>query len=461
MDKEAVIFDPKVTLVSVVDGYRIFGGDVCNNPAEQLEPLDDENNPSEVTVFIGNTHRVNEDGEHCSAGGVWYGPDDARNSTVRVKKELASKEGGEAAAILFAIQNLPREVSPNFKIKSRRILRALTVDLEIYEDKGWTDVNDSTILRAIVAALRGRGSRCTFQEASEIDGQGMKEASDMADLGLDGGLPSLLGTDIPPSHDLKGMKLCTGTQKSFYKAIKAGKKKPERMKTTIMLDITRHAATDLSGRTPTDSQIWLSIRNQDITRTTRDFMWRCLHQAYKVGNYWRNIPTYEHFATCQHCQVDDTMEHILLECEAPGQQKLWDMAQELWEMKGYQWPEMSYGRIFACGLVDVRNASGKRDVGANWLFRILISETAHLIWKLRCTRVIDRGNDPSKYFTKTELQNKWLHCINSRLRSDALLTDTKKYGNRALKIRKVMDTWRGVVKDPKNLSDTSIRQSRV
>ncbi|KAJ7716486.1 hypothetical protein DFH07DRAFT_762425, partial [Mycena maculata] len=193
--------------------------------------------------------------------------------------------------------------------------------------------------------------------------------------------------------------------------------------------------------------------------STRDFMWRCLHQAYKIGGYWRNIPTYEHYAVCQHCNVDESMEHVLLECSAPGQEVLWRLAQKLWEMKGYQWPEMNLGRIFACSLADVKNEDGKSDQGANRFFRILISETAHQIWKSRCTRVIDRGNDPTRYATEAELHNKWLHCINSRLRTDALLTDTKKYGSRALNIRKVMNTWNGVLKDPENLPDIWVWQS--
>lgn len=166
------------------------------------------------------------------------------------------------------------------------------------------------------------------------------------------------------------MKLSKGSQRSFYRAIKATRLKPERTKTVVMVDMTRHVARDLSGCTPTDDEIWRSLCHPDITRTTRGFMWRCMHQGYKVGDHWRNIPTLEHFATCQHCQVDDTLEHILVECQAPGRQELWDLAQSLWELKGYVWPDMTHGRIFACGFADVENAAGKRDAGANRLFRI-------------------------------------------------------------------------------------------
>ncbi|KAJ7077992.1 hypothetical protein B0H15DRAFT_760568, partial [Mycena belliarum] len=305
-------------------------------------------------------------------------------------------------------------------------------------------VSDHVLLKAIAASLRGRGSRCTFQEAGSQHAMSMDNAAEIAALGMENDEQAILRTDIPAAYELKGAKLRTGTQRSFYKTMIVQRPRPERIKTTIMLDMTRHAAHELSGRTPTDDQIWLALRHRDITRTTRDFMWRCMHQAYKIGDYWRSIPTYENRAICQVCNVDETMEHILLERSAPGQESLWKLAQELWELKGHPWPDMSIGKVLACGMADFKSARGKSDAGANRLFRILISETMHQIWKERCLRVIERGNDPEKATSEAELlelHNKWLHCINARLKSDALLTDTKKYGSRALKLKTVLRTW--------------------
>ncbi|KAJ7740169.1 hypothetical protein B0H14DRAFT_3609685 [Mycena olivaceomarginata] len=250
------------------------------------------------------------------------------------------------------------------------------------------------------------------------------------------------------------MKLAKGSQRTFYRAIKARRRAPERMKTKIMLDITRHAAAILAGKTPKDSEIWQSLTTE-MSRGPQEL------SSYKIGEYWRNIPNYEHFAPCYYCRVDDSIEHTLVECEAPGQEQLWKLAQKLWEMKGYQWPEISLGRILACGFADIDDAKGKRDRGANRLYRIMISETAHLIWKLRCIRVIERGSDPTKYFTETEIHSRWLSCINSRLRSDFLLTDRKKFGTRALNFKEVLKTWKGVLKDTENLPDAKIAQSRV
>ncbi|KAJ7883248.1 hypothetical protein B0H13DRAFT_2538339 [Mycena leptocephala] len=310
------------------------------------------------------------------------------------------------------------------------------------------------ILKAIIAALRGRGTRCTFQKLVTENDPSMEMAQKLASTQSDEVAIGQFQTTTPTAYDLNGTKLSTGTQHLFYKAIKSKRRKPERMKTTVMLDRTRHAAKALSGQTPTDKEIWKSLNHKDISRTTSAYLWRGMHQAYKIGEHWRNIPTFEHWAECRHCEVDDSMEHILIECEAPGRETLWNLARELWEMTGHDWPEINLGSIFACGLAHFKTARGKPDRGADRLFRILISETAHLIWKLR-------GSDPTKYFSEREIHNRWLSCINQRLRLDLLLTDRHKFGNRASNFKLVLSTWKRVLMDAENLQDTQILQSRV
>ncbi|KAF8209876.1 hypothetical protein K438DRAFT_1488797, partial [Mycena galopus ATCC 62051] len=238
-------------------------------------------------------------------------------------------------AILYAVQRSPRRHILHFKIRSKRIVRALTTDLASHEDHDWLGIPDSTLLKASATALRGRGTRCTFQQVDDLLDHRVKEASDFKGESRinfyagDDAQPEIQ-TQIPGAHDLRGTKLSKSTQKSLYQAIKAQRKITERIKTKAMLDVTRHAARNLSGKTPTDNEIWRSIQNQDLSRTTRVFLWKCMHQAFKIGDRWRNIPTFEHWAICQHCQVDKTMEHILIDCEAPGRAKLWDLAKELW-----------------------------------------------------------------------------------------------------------------------------------
>ncbi|KAJ6586233.1 hypothetical protein B0H10DRAFT_1961825 [Mycena sp. CBHHK59/15] len=78
------------------------------------------------------------------------------------------------------------------------------------------------------------------------------------------------------------------------------------------------------------------------------------------------------------------------------------------------------------------------DKGTTCLFRIIVSESAHLIWKLRNERVIQEKNPASKQ----EIQNKWCKAINNRLAIDCMLTNEAKHG----KVLKDEDTlpaeWR-------------------
>ncbi|KAJ7792615.1 hypothetical protein B0H14DRAFT_2293719, partial [Mycena olivaceomarginata] len=89
---------------------------------------------------------------------------------------------------------------------------------------------------------------------------------------------------------------------------------------------------------------------KDITRTTRVFHWRTIYQAYKIGEYWRNKPAFEHYVECRHCRVDDSMEHSLVEYDASGRKQLWNLAKSLWDRKGHKWPEVSIRSILACSL---------------------------------------------------------------------------------------------------------------
>ncbi|KAJ7676404.1 hypothetical protein B0H14DRAFT_3101974 [Mycena olivaceomarginata] len=199
-----------------------------------------------------------------------------------------------------------------------------------------------------------------------------------------------------------------------------------------MLDLTRYAVRAQCNIVPTDGMIWRSIRNKDIYWNIHDFLWRCLHDSYKCGVYWRNIPGFEQFATCHFCGADENVEHILVDDLASI--LIWDLCTELWEMKHQKMPALSIGSILGSAL---------RMHEASRLFIILVTESAHLIWKLRC------------------IHNKWVTLINSRLRFDQLLTDTSCYGNCALNAKTILRTWDGVLMDKLNLPENWIWQSGV
>jgi ribonuclease HI len=233
------------------------------------------------------------------------------------------------------------------------------------------------------------------------------------------------------------------------------------MSTTIQLDKTRWAIKDLSGKLPTDACIWNAIRSKNITRTIREFLWKCLHNAYRLGKIWENIPGYEQRAICPICHIEESMEHILTECDATAPKIIWDLAEKLWKMQQSRWPQLKYGTILGCNMANFKHASGHINMGANRLYQIIISESAHLIWKLRCERRIQNEDNPEKYHTDTEIHNRWVATINNRLTMDQLMTDRKRYKKKALPQKIVIQTWKKVLADQENLLSNWIQQSGV
>ncbi|EIM88751.1 uncharacterized protein STEHIDRAFT_21159, partial [Stereum hirsutum FP-91666 SS1] len=235
-----------------------------------------------------------------------------------------------------------------------------------------------------------------------------------------------------------------------------------RIRTTTMLDIARWAVKTLTGHLPTDRKLWKTCHHKDFSKSFRSFLWRLFHGGYKCGVYWETIPNYELRGRCPVCDNEtESLEHILLECTAPGGEIVWNLARQLWEMTGHPWPALSFGTILGCGLSDFRNPDGVRLPGTNRLYRILISESAHLIWKMRCTRRIEHLDDPAKFPSEREIRNKWVYHMNRRLLIDRLTCDKKRYGRRATQPKTVLNTWSSVLLGKENLPDDWIRESGV
>src|ERR1700683_4661639 len=76
------------------------------------------------------------------------------------------------------------------------------------------------------------------------------------------------------------------------------------------------------------------------------------------------------------------MTHILTECNAPGQKEIWNLAKELWLTK------YNLSVITGCSLAKFPNGKGQHKLGAEHFYCILMTESAHLIWRIRCECII-------------------------------------------------------------------------
>ncbi|KAJ7506395.1 hypothetical protein B0H11DRAFT_1616740, partial [Mycena galericulata] len=121
-----------------------------------------------------------------------------------------------------------------------------------------------------------------------------------------------------------------GSQRLFTKIIQSLKSRPTRKSATYNLDRVRCCINETFGFEPTDGAIWTSMRSNNIHRLTRNFLWKSTHNTYHVGPFWDRIPNFEIFGTCSTCEAPESLEHILLECDAPGQQQVWRLTEIFW-----------------------------------------------------------------------------------------------------------------------------------
>ena len=156
------------------------------------------------------------------------------------------------------------------------------------------------------------------------------------------------------------------------------------------------------------------------------------------------------------------MQHILIDCrESKIRRVVWNLASELWRKREPSWPEISFGSILGANLPNSISTKSTKKKGRNRLFTILVLESAHLIWKLRCEWLIENQGDQSKFPSDNEVHNKWVRAINMRLKFDKLQTDIKRYGSRAIKTDLVLKTWSGVLLNKENLPNNWIWESGV
>ncbi|KAH7087953.1 hypothetical protein BKA62DRAFT_627485, partial [Auriculariales sp. MPI-PUGE-AT-0066] len=222
-----------------------------------------------------------------------------------------------------------------------------------------------------------------------------------------------------------------------------------RRATVAHLDAAREAVFNISRRRPSDRDLHLATFHRDFRRETRQLLWRGKHMAHRCGEFFDRMgPEWQHLAVCRLCDGStDSFEHALMACNDGARAHIWSLAEQLWTSQGRVWPELSIGLVLGCGAASIRDARGKYDAGATRLFRILIAESAHLIWNLRCDRRIEHADDPDFRHPPRFVQSEFTRVMRSRFDSDHLLTNRRRYGNRALKPKAVAATWHGLFEE--------------
>ncbi|KAH9835048.1 uncharacterized protein C8Q71DRAFT_872296 [Rhodofomes roseus] len=327
------------------------------------------------------------------------------------------------------------------------ILAKILIDrLPEWEDRGWIGISGATYLRALVNRLRQRCAVTTFRTPASQEEQSLR--NDISDR-LQTRWARAQQIPVPPTEvsafKLSGARVAVLTQQIAYKGIRAHARTPKRPSTmrTISSVLTHVQNKEEAAL---EALIWRSGRHKDLARPIADFLWKNLHKAYKVGTYWSHIPNYEDRAECKPCGVTENMDHILLKCNADHQDTLWRLTLRLLHKKGFTRTSLSYEDILSIGLSPKSNKNSPIREPHLRLRRIAVSETAYLIWKLRCERVIRHEDDPEWRHNIQSVIAKWFYTINRRLRLDIWSTK-RRFGRLQRNKNLVLATWTKVLED--------------
>ncbi|KAJ7139962.1 hypothetical protein C8R43DRAFT_893064 [Mycena crocata] len=386
-----------------------------------------------------------------------------RNKSIRIPAvPIQSALQALATACLAGVQGVPRDQKLVIKCKKPMVHVAMTKHLPAMEDKGWIGIASRDPLRALAAELKARTAPTIFESnrstGSQV-GEGWAGAAALAFDGTRNPTQTIIGLEIEAHLELRGAKLSTLTQATAYAGIRELKAATSRKATENSIKQVQLATRAEFHFLPSPAQIWTSIRCKDFSRQAKNFYWKSMHAAHRIGTFWKHIPECEERGICQFCNETEDLEHITLKCWRPGQAQVWALARELWLKKHTDWPEITLGSILGCGLATFKDEKGRKLPGTTRLYRILISESFFEIWKIRNTTVIKQGGEP---LSENHIHNRWLTVMNRRLQFDCNLTNFAKYGKQSsVSPLLVTQTWSSVLLNEEELPEDWIRQPRV
>ncbi|KAJ7051085.1 hypothetical protein C8F01DRAFT_999859 [Mycena amicta] len=324
---------------------------------------------------------------------------------------------------------------------------------------GWIGMRYKNERKALAANLRRRTAKTTFHHLVNPT---------MAEKGLfreaelivnEYSRRSLRSTDIvdlaiPQGWLPRGARLSHMTQSLATTAIRELEEVHVRPATVAQMKEAQDHMFAMTQKRPPVESIWRSLRSRDIGSRARNFFWKLGHNAFRVGRYWTHIPECGERATCRTCHVEESMDHILFQCERTGQAESWALAKTLWLRGHDDWQPPSMGGVLSCAMAEVNDVGGEPDHAARRLHRILISETAYHIWLIRCSSIVGRdGEIPAA----AEVHNRWLSAVNERLKIDQTLTTTYKDRRPLLDPKLVSATWTGSLMNEPELSANWVR----
>lgn len=397
---------------------------------------------AKLVVYTDGSCIHNGTADARAGSGIWFGTDDPRNAAIRVPGDKQTNQVGELLAILHVVKSIPSDRPLKICSDSKFTIEGLTKLAPGWEAKDWIGVAHGPLFKCTTAWIRARTGGTTLQWVKGHAGIEGNEGADRLAAEGAGKDPDegKINLRVPAGTVTAGAKLAQTSQSLIYHHLK-GTRSTKRVAAQRAIEKIKAAARENFGETPTEAAVWKSMRHKDITRKVRDFLWKHAHGIHRLGGAWNHVPGYESRVTCQRCDREDTLEHILTECSSTERGVAWDQANALWKRRYTGDLPAMVGAVLGGGLANFKKPNGRPDTAKNRLFRILITETAHVIWVLWCERRVTNGDDPEYQHPESAIRNRWYRRINERMQVDCLLTNTLLYNRKALGTKKVYTTW--------------------
>ncbi|OJT09202.1 LINE-1 retrotransposable element ORF2 protein [Trametes pubescens] len=462
--KERVVFDPSVTqTVPLAAVFRVFTSALETGTVTAVRPP----RPfdvvcEEVEVYTDGSCIGNGTAAAIAGSGAWFGRNDHRNVGTRVPYDAQSNQSAEVYAVILAEQRVAPFAPLHLVSDSKYVVDGLTTHLRKWEERGWIGVTNAALFRDAAAALRARSAVTTLRW---VKGHSRVEGNEQADALARAGtleLPQFRPVHLPKTkYVTNGAALSKMTQSLAYKGVKKRVVRVERTQTGRNLACITEAVEKVCRVSLLTQTIWLALRRDPVSRKIRDFIWKAIHGAHRVGKYWKHIPGYEERGTCGVCGQVDDMEHILTKCTAPGQREVWELAKELLRNKLQRTPEISLGLVLGSHVFVELDKDGAVMTAKTRAARIILMEATHLVWVLRCERVIAWEDAPDRQHSRVEIRRRFEARLNNRICMDLGGTNVRVHKKRALKCAVVRKTWEGLLQDERLLPENWINEPEV
>lgn len=455
-EKGRIVFDPTVAqdepLAAV---FRVFTDPardtfmVAARPPRPFTVPDEE-----VEVYTDGSCSSNGSATARAGSGAWFGADDERNEGVRVPYDEQTNQTAEIYAVVLAERKVPPYVPLHIVSDSKYVVDGMTLHLKKWENRGWIGVANAAPFAEAAAALRGRSVQTTFRWVKGHSNiLGNEGADKLAAAGAE--LPrQFRPTHLPQFKFMRdGAAVQSLSQSLAYKGVKRAMRKEQRKPTASNLAEITEAIWEACGEAPRSEMVWRALRKDPVSRPIRDFLWKSIHGAQRIGKYWLHIPNYEERAKCRKCNVVEDMRHILTTCCVPGRTLIWRIAQAILAKKGVRMPGVSLGLALGTHLFTAIKEDGTVDRGATRAARLILTEAVHAIWVLRCERVIGWSDEPERVHSEQEIRNRFAARINKRIVMDQGATNVRVHKRKATKVAKVKATWSGLLKNEEDIPD--------